>query len=107
GAGGPPSPPAVQARQNNDGGGEHHDRYDGPVVVKTPETASAPASTAKTDTPPSGSQTVTIIDGSSGARRDVIMPAKDGGGVPTKPAADKALLEQSRHGMIPKIGANG
>jgi polysaccharide deacetylase 2 family uncharacterized protein YibQ len=100
-------PAAVQARQNNDGDGEHHDRYDGPVVVKTPEAASAPTSMAKTDTPPASSQTVTIIDGSSGARRDVIIPGNDGGGAAAKPAADKGLLEQSRHGMIPKIGANG
>ncbi|HEY2757968.1 MAG TPA: divergent polysaccharide deacetylase family protein [Pseudolabrys sp.] len=98
---------AVQANQNGDSDGEHHDRYDGPVVVKTPDSASASSSTAKTDTPPAGSQTVTIIDGSSGARRDVIIPGKDGGGAAAKAAVDKGLLEQSRHGMIPKIGANG
>jgi hypothetical protein len=98
---------AVQANQNGDSDGEHHDRYDGPVVVKTPDSASASSSTAKTDTPPAGSQTVTIIDGSSGARRDVIIPGKDGGGAAAKAAVDKGLFEQSRHGMIPKIGANG
>jgi hypothetical protein len=102
------NPPAsVQANQNGESDGKQHDRYDGPVVVKTPDTASAPSSTAKSDVPPPGSQTVTIIDGSSGARRDVIIPGNDTSGGSVKAPVDKGLLEQSRHGMIPKIGANG
>jgi polysaccharide deacetylase 2 family uncharacterized protein YibQ len=99
---------AAQAKQNSDGDGDHHDRYDGPIVVKTPDAASAPSNVAKADAAPPGSQTVTIIDGSSGARRDVIIPGHDsGGGNAVKLQADKSFLEQSRYGMIPKIGANG
>jgi hypothetical protein len=100
-------PAAVQASQSGGGDGNHHDRYDGPVVVKTPDATSVPSTPAKADTPPPGSQTVTIIDGSSGTRRDVIIPGNGSEASAVKAAVDKGLLEQSRHGMIPKIGANG
>jgi hypothetical protein len=55
---------------------------------------------------PSDQKTVTIIDGSSGARRDVVISGEG----PNKAAADTAsamggvderLLEKSRYGMIP------
>ncbi len=80
--------------------------------------ASAPAavaaehgakSEAKTATP-DGQKTVTIIDGSSGARQDVKI---GNGDVPDKAGADTApammanidprLLEKSRYGMIPVV----
>jgi polysaccharide deacetylase 2 family uncharacterized protein YibQ len=70
--------------------------------------------------PPPGSQTITIIDGSSGTRKDVVIPGKDGAAPPASPAgraSEKSggalapvngkLLEQSRHGAIPKIGPGG
>ena len=98
------APPAAQSNQDN-GDNDQHARYDGPVVVKTPDGPAAPADAAKPDAPPPGSQTVTIIDGSSGARRDVIIPGK--AGAAAKVAADKGLLEPSRHGAIPKIGPDG
>jgi polysaccharide deacetylase 2 family uncharacterized protein YibQ len=104
------APPATQSNRD-DGDGDHHARYDGPVVVKTPDGPAAPADVAKPDVPPPGSQTVTIIDGSSGARRDVIIPGNAGGGVKAgaaaKAPADKGMLEPSRHGAIPKIGPDG
>jgi uncharacterized protein len=78
-------------------------RYDGP------DAASAPAA---------GGQTVTIIDGSSGKREEVTLPATPGSpraGNPNAPAGNDAapsgpnprLIETSRHGGIPKIGADG
>jgi polysaccharide deacetylase 2 family uncharacterized protein YibQ len=79
-------------------------RYDGP-----PQAANPPAA---------GTKTVTIIDGSTGKSAEVVIP---GPAQPTParpanananvnaaaPAADPRLLETSRHGPIPKIGADG
>src|SRR4051812_3792762 len=58
---------------------------------------------------PAGKRTITIIDGSSGARRDVVIP----GDAPDKAEADAApammagidqrLLEKSRYGLIPVV----
>jgi polysaccharide deacetylase 2 family uncharacterized protein YibQ len=53
--------------------------------------------------PPPGMQTVTIIDGGTGHRQDVLVPAQ-GGAVA---AIDPKLLEASRHGQIPKVSADG
>jgi polysaccharide deacetylase 2 family uncharacterized protein YibQ len=81
-------------------------RYTGPGaatmgIAKPGEPAVAPL--------PPGAKTITIIDGSSGKKQDVVLP-----GNPTLPdaklqkaAPDQRLLEQSRHGAIPKIGADG
>jgi hypothetical protein len=55
--------------------------------------------------PPPGSKTVTIIDGSSGARQQVVIP--DNGASAAKPLLDSKLLEATRHGAIPKIGPDG
>jgi len=82
--------------------------------------AEKPAMTAHSAEPPSHSaknaekagasaeqRTVTIIDGSSGARHDVAIgggeaPEKDAAGIPTvAPGIDSRLLEKSRYGMIP------
>src|SRR6516165_5039367 len=52
-----------------------------------------------------GEQIVTIIDGRSGARQEVRIPAP----VETtfSPGIDTALVEITRDGPIPRIGANG
>jgi hypothetical protein len=55
--------------------------------------------------PPPGSKTVTIIDGSSGTRQQVVIP--DTGANESKPLLDSKLLEATRHGAIPKIGQDG
>jgi polysaccharide deacetylase 2 family uncharacterized protein YibQ len=55
--------------------------------------------------PPPGSKTVTIIDGSSGARQQVVIP--DNSANANKPLLDSKLLEATRHGAIPKIGPDG
>jgi polysaccharide deacetylase 2 family uncharacterized protein YibQ len=55
--------------------------------------------------PPPGSKTVTIIDGSSGARQQVVIP--DNGASTAKPLLDSKLLEATRHGSIPKVGPDG
>ncbi|MGO9357954.1 MAG: divergent polysaccharide deacetylase family protein [Xanthobacteraceae bacterium] len=72
-----------------------------------------PAAAAHAE-PPAGQKTVTIIDGSSGARHDVVV---GGSAAPTRSAAEAPpaflasginpkLLENSRHGMIP-VAADG
>jgi hypothetical protein len=46
---------------------------------------------------------VTIIDGSTGKRQEVQLPAGE-----AKPGAgDPRLLETTRHGLIPKVGSDG
>lgn len=71
-------------------------RYDGPEPGKT--TAAAEPSV------PTGSKTVTIIDGTSGKRQEVVIP----GATESKRApVDPKLLEVSRHGPIPKIAQDG
>ncbi len=93
------------------------------AISRTPQTISTteqpapphPAPAVSAATAPEGSQrTVTIIDGSSGERKSVVIPG-DGGAVPeatpkAPPAAadgaDPRLLEKSRHGMLP-IAAGG
>jgi polysaccharide deacetylase 2 family uncharacterized protein YibQ len=105
GASSPPKPAeevaAVPAAQ---GKIEAPSRYDGP-----PPAPSQPAANTKT---------VTIIDGSTGNKREEVIPANP---VPTAPVspravnanastnstADQRLLEISRHGPIPKIGPDG
>src|SRR5947209_11808922 len=91
------------------------------VAIRTASPAEKPAA-ASVDTPapavksaaemakpadPAGKRTVTIIDGSSGARHDVVVPgdAPDKAESEAAPAlmsgVDQRLLEKSRYGMIP------
>ena len=90
-------------------------------AAKTPDEAAATAPKANTETdtksgtadakqaepaktPPTGLQTVTIIDGGTGNRQEVTVPAQ--GGQSAAPA-DAKLLESTRHGMIPRVSADG
>jgi polysaccharide deacetylase 2 family uncharacterized protein YibQ len=77
-----------------------------PVEVKhgTPETAKAHEAP--------GQKTITIIDGSSGARKDVVVSSEGSDNAvadappPAMTGIDQKLLEKSRHGMVPiAIGA--
>jgi hypothetical protein len=75
--------------------------------------AAEPGPMAKAPMPPAGSQTITIIDGSSGKHQNVIVPGN--GGTPAPKTAvgkdllqiDKDLLQKTHEGMIPKIGPDG
>jgi len=67
--------------------------------------ANAPDAAKAVEPPPPGSKTVTIIDGSSGARQQVVIP--DNSANASKPLLDPKLLEATRHGAIPKIGPDG
>ena len=93
----------VGAKPDANAGSQGANRYDGPVAGQmksnpTPGTQSKPA-------PTPGMQTVTIIDGSSGKRQEVEIPLpQDHQRLAT---VEPRLLDSSRHGSIPKIGADG
>lgn len=106
-----------------------HPRVEGPggAVARIPDAAKAP------DGAKEGGRTVTIIDGSSGKRQEVVIPGgpqdsadkamakasdskspagKPGSAAPARPEIkadiDPAKLgEKSRYGVIPKIGPDG
>jgi polysaccharide deacetylase 2 family uncharacterized protein YibQ len=84
--------------------GEHRQASHDEKHADKPNMAAAPGK-SKAEPPP-GSKTVTIIDGSSGQRRNIIIPGKDGSGAATMPV-DPKLLESTRHGLIPKAGVKG
>ena len=94
-------PGATQAKPDSDG--KEHSRHDG-AITKAPEPGNTAA--AIKASPPPGSKTITIIDGSSGKSQDVIIPGNSTPGASTAPV-DQKLLEPSRHGQIPRIGPDG
>ena len=63
-----------------------------------------PAASAPPASNPPGTQTVTIIDGSSGTKQEVVVPAS---GAARVAAIDSKLLETTRHGQIPRVGLDG
>src|SRR5438046_2651969 len=84
----------------------------GEKLATSPPSASEPV--AKSAPKQAGSaeqKTVTIIDGSSGARRDVVIPGDAADKAEADAAAvvmagiDQRLLEKSRYGMIPVVSA--
>ncbi len=84
---------------------EQHYRHDGQAAT-APNGAAAAKIAGEPPAPPPGAKTVTIIDGSSGKSRDVLIPGAGNGGAPKAPL-DPKLSEPSRHGAIPKIGPDG
>jgi uncharacterized protein len=75
----------------------------GPAEAGTPS-AAAPAMQPAAPTTPANTKTVTINDGISGSRREVLIPATPDG----QPAAnDQRFSEKSRHGPLPKIAQDG
>jgi polysaccharide deacetylase 2 family uncharacterized protein YibQ len=66
--------------------------------------ATIPAAPAQAPAPPPGAKTVTIIDGSNGTRRDIVIP---GTADEPPPASEDRLTEQSRHGPLPKVASDG
>jgi polysaccharide deacetylase 2 family uncharacterized protein YibQ len=74
-----------------------------PPVIKSATEMAKPAD-------PAGKKTITIIDGSSGARHDVVLSGDASDKVESDAAApalmagiDQRLLEKSRYGMIPVV----
>ncbi len=108
----------------------HQDRLGGEPVARvalprdggaakdtaTPADAARPAAKVAATPPASGRKTITIIDGSSGARQDVVVASESaetgtsGADADVRsaimPGIDARLLEKSRYGMIP-VAADG
>lgn len=81
---------------------------DKPAAIRPPpqqpDSAAAPSAT--------GQKTITIIDGSSGSRQDVVvsgpgLDAADAGAAAAATGIDQRLLEKSRYGLIPVVAADG
>ena len=95
-----PPPPEALAAATPTGvrAAEHPSRYDGPRIGNGDTPAAAPPVV------PPGSKTITIIDGTSGKRHDVVVA---GSGEGKSALLDERVGETSRHGPLPKIGADG
>ena len=97
-------PGDTQANSGGAGDGKQHNRYNGPNAGAIADAA------AKAAIPPPGSKTVTIIDGSSGQRQDIVIPGNSssaGEPATSKSTIDQKMLETTRHGAVPKIAADG
>ena len=79
-------------------------KFETPNPTPAAAPAAPAAAEAKTPPPPAGTQTVTIIDGSSGKRQEVLVPAP---AESKRAPVDPRFLETSRHGPIPKISPDG
>ena len=80
------------------------------VVAGNPDApAATQAAPGQTATPPAATKTITIIDGKTGERKDVELPAaaNDAAAAPDAGPLDQKFLEMSAHGAIPKIAADG
>jgi uncharacterized protein len=101
--------PAGAAKADAGGDGKQHARHDG-IMASAPDATTATAKIKTEPPPPPGSKTVTIIDGSSGQSHNVIIPGNGKAGAKSgapKAPADPKYLEPTRHGAIPKVGADG
>jgi hypothetical protein len=99
---------AALAKADEPGDGVQHARHDGLAGQAPP---AKPPEAVKIVTAPPGSKTVTIIDGSNGKSQEVVIPGPPSGNTgavaPTKVPGESRLLDMTRHGAIPKIGADG
>jgi polysaccharide deacetylase 2 family uncharacterized protein YibQ len=73
------------------------------IPAQTPAPEQIPVQSPATPAAPNA-KTVTIIDGSTGKRQEVPIPAS--GDAPRAPS-EQRLLEVTRHGAIPRIGSDG
>src|ERR1700726_4490861 len=84
----------------------HHPAEDQPAMAPAASTEPSAKSTTKQTISPE-QKTVTIIDGSSGARHDVTIsgetPDKADAATAMMAGIDQRLLEKSRYGMIPMV----
>lgn len=80
---------------------------DGAKASSAPDAKAAAAKTPAEATPVPGSKVVTITDGSTGKAQQVVVPPKPDSELQKKAAVDPQLLEETRHGQIPKIAADG
>ena len=77
-------------------------RPPGPAAIRS-DTATAEA--PQPQPLPSASRTVTIIDGTSGKRQEIVLPGS--AEEPSGSGLDPRLTEASKHGPLPRIAADG
>jgi uncharacterized protein len=79
------------------------------VAVNPDAAATAQPAPGQTASPPAATKTITIIDGKTGERKEVAIPApaNDAALAPDAGPLDQKFLEMSAHGAIPKITADG
>jgi len=79
------------------------------VAVEPDAPAAAQAAPGLTAAPPAATKTITIIDGKTGERKEVAIPApaNDAAAAADAGPLDQKFLEMSAHGAIPKISADG
>jgi polysaccharide deacetylase 2 family uncharacterized protein YibQ len=70
----------------------------------TPDTATSAHGKAVPAKPAASGPTVTIIDGSTGQRREVSLPSPEG---QRAPPIEQRLLETTRHGPVPRVSLDG
>src|SRR6202042_1529659 len=78
------------------------------VAVNPDAPAASQAAPGQTASPPAATKTITIIDGKTGERKEVAIPAaaNDAAAAPDAGPLDQKFLEMSAHGAIPKISAD-
>ena len=99
--------PAAPVKADDAADANHPARYDGPAVPGAPPAnanITKPADKTASEPAP-GTKTVTIIDGSTGKRKDIVLPDHDA--APLAQPADKKMLEPTTHGAIPQIAPDG
>ena len=79
------------------------------VAINPDAPAAAQAAPGQTVASPAATKTITIIDGTTGERKEVAIPApaNDAAAAPDAGPLDQKFLEMSAHGAIPKIAADG
>jgi uncharacterized protein len=79
------------------------------VAVNPDAPAAVQAAPGQTASPPAATKTITIIDGKTGERKEIELPAtaNDAAAAPEAGPLDQKFLEMSAHGAIPKIAADG
>jgi len=79
------------------------------VPATAPHAADSQAVTAPppAQTVPDNSTTVTIIDGKTGEKKEVVVPAAAGAAAPEAVPQDQKFAEMTPHGPIPRIAADG
>src|SRR6202795_4899536 len=76
------------------------------VVAVNPDAAVAPqAAPGQPPAPPPATKTITIIDGKTGERKEVELPATANDTAPDASPLDQKFLEMSAHGATHKIAA--
>ena len=97
-------PTAVVAIKAGDGKPAAHISEASAAHAPTQQAKAAPPASASPV--PSDAKTVTIIDGASGNRQEVVVPEKADKRSSLNPA-NANLLEPTKFGAIPKVGADG